>query len=69
MQYNKLLKISMAGSRKAASWPRSTILWSEFVERLKTPVRGTERYEEYLSMSKARQAELKDVGGDRKSVV
>lgn len=63
MQYNKLLKISMAGSRKAASWPRSTILWSEFVERLKTPVRGTERYEEYLSMSKARQAELKDVGG------
>ena len=38
-------------------------LWSEFTDRLKMPARGAETYEEYLSLPKARQAELKDVGG------
>lgn len=63
MQNNRILHISMAGSRKASFWPDSTILWSEFTERLRTPVRGTETVEEYLSLPKARQDELKDVGG------
>lgn len=63
MRHNKSLLISMAGSRKATHWPRAQILWSEFVEKLKTPVCGTETQEEYLAMSKARQADLKDVGG------
>lgn len=63
MQNNRKLQISMAGSRKATHWPKSTILWSEFVDRLKTPVRGTETQEEYLAFPKARQDELKDVGG------
>lgn len=63
MQYNRELRISTAGSRKATRWPKSTILWSEFAARLETPVRGTESYEAYLAMPKARQAELKDVGG------
>lgn len=63
MQYNRMLRISTAGSRKAMRWPKSSILWSEFTEKLKMPVRGTETMEEYLAMPKARQAELKDVGG------
>lgn len=63
MQYNKELHISTAGSRKATYWPEGVILWSEFADRLKTPVRGTESYEEYLAMPKAQQAERKDVGG------
>lgn len=63
MQNNRMLQISTAGSRKATRWPKSTILWSEFVERLKTPVRSSERMDQYLSMTKAQQAELKDVGG------
>ena len=63
MQNNRKLKISTAGSRKATSWPKSSILWSEFVEKLKTPVRSTETMEQYLCMTKAQQAELKDVGG------
>ncbi len=56
-------RISTAGSRKATQWPESAIMWSEFVERLKTPIRGTETLEQYISMPKTRQAELKDVGG------
>lgn len=63
MQYNRELRISTAGSRKATRWPKSVILWSEFAARLETPVRGMESYEAYLAMPKAQQAELKDVGG------
>lgn len=63
MQYNRMLHISTAGSRKAVQWPESAILWSEFLEKLKTPVRSTESLDEYLAYPKARQDELKDVGG------
>ena len=63
MQNNRKLQISIAGSRKALQWPRSTVMWSEFVERLRTPVRSTETMEQYLALPKAQQDELKDVGG------
>lgn len=63
MQNNRMLQISTAGSRRATQWPRSTIMWSEFVEKLKTPVRGTETLDQYLALPKSRQDELKDAGG------
>ena len=63
MQFNRKLRISAAGSRKAVHWPESTMMWSEFADRLKTPVRGTETVEEYRAHPKARQDELKDGGG------
>lgn len=63
MQNNRKLQISTAGSRKATHWPRSIIMWSEFVDRLKNPVRSTETLEQYLSYTKGQQDELKDVGG------
>lgn len=63
MQNNRELLISTAGSRKAMEWPQSTIMWSEFVDRLKTPVKGTETQEQYLALPKAQQDSLKDVGG------
>lgn len=63
MQYNRQLKISSAGSRKATVWPAQTIWWTELVERLKTPVRSAESLAEYLSYSKTKQDDLKDVGG------
>lgn len=37
--------------------------WSELVERLKTPSRGTETFRKYMSLPKSQQDELKDVGG------
>jgi hypothetical protein len=55
--------ISAAGSRKATFWPQQKLYWSELVERLKTPARGTETLAEYLSYPKSKQDELKDVGG------
>lgn len=63
MQNTRALRISTAGSRKAANWPRSILFWSEFVEKLKNPVRSTETLEQYLAFPKAKQDELKDVGG------
>lgn len=63
MQNNRKLMISTAGSRKATHWPKSSILWSDFVEKLKIPVRSGETMDQYLAMSKAQQADLKDVGG------
>lgn len=63
MQNNRMLRISSAGNRKATYWPKSEMMWSEFVEKLKTPVRGTETVEQYLALPKSQQAELKDVGG------
>lgn len=63
MQNNRMLQISTAGSRKAMQWPKSNIGWSEFVERLKTPIRSTETLEEYMKYPKSKQDELKDVGG------
>lgn len=63
MEYNRLLRISIGGSRKAEKWVETEIFWAEFVQRLQTPVRGSETYETYLALPKAQQNELKDVGG------
>jgi putative DNA primase/helicase len=63
VQNNRKLLICTGGSRKATYWPENSILWSEFTERLKTPVRGTETLDQYLALPKSEQSELKDVGG------
>lgn len=63
INHNRKLTISTAGSRKSTYWPKSEILWSDFVDRLRIPVRSTETLEEYLALPKNRQEELKDVGG------
>jgi len=38
-------------------------MWSDFVERLRTPQRTQESIKEYLNMTKAQQGQLKDIGG------
>lgn len=63
MQYNRKLQISTGSSRKALHWPKCEIMWSEFVDKLKTPTRGTESFEEYINWQKPKRDEAKDVGG------
>lgn len=63
MQNNRKILVSVAGTRKTKYWPRTEIFWSEFAAKLKTPVRSPETMEEYLALPKAKQDELKDVGG------
>lgn len=61
--YDRQITISSAGSRKATHWPAQRLLWSELVDRLRQPVRGTEQLAEYQRWPKSRQDEAKDVGG------
>lgn len=63
MQYDRKITISAGSSRRATSWMPQTMLLSELWARLQTPARGTEPLAEYLKMKKARQDDLKDVGG------
>lgn len=63
MQNNRKIIISTAGNRKSVNWINSSILWSEFVEKLKTPQRTNETCEEFMKLKKSEQDNLKDVGG------
>lgn len=63
MNNDRLITISAAGSRWAENWKPQRLLLSELYTRLKTPVRGTETVNEYLSLKKRQQDDLKDVGG------
>lgn len=46
MQNNREIRISTGGSRKSTNWPVCVLMWSEFVEKLKTPQRGSETLEQ-----------------------
>lgn len=63
MVNDKLLKISVANSRKAKRWATQEIMWSAMVQKLSSPVRMAETFAEYKSLPKSEQDELKDVGG------
>lgn len=60
---DRLITITIGASRKAVIWNAQNLLWSEFIDKLKTPIRSTETLAEYLNFSKVKQGELKDVGG------
>lgn len=63
IQNNKQISISVGAGRKATTWKRTEMMWSEMIVRFQTPIRSAETYDEYLHMPKAKQDELKDVGG------
>ncbi len=60
---DRKIRISVGTSRKATSWHRQELLWSDFVQRISRPERTGETFAEYKGLTKARQDELKDVGG------
>lgn len=62
-QNDRQIKISAAGNRKSAQWPVQTLYWSELVNKISVPVRGTETLDEYFRLPKRKQDALKDVGG------
>lgn len=63
MQYDRLITIAAAGTRRAASWPAQKLLVADLYEKLKIPARSTESMEAYLRLPKAKQDDLKDIGG------
>lgn len=63
MNNDRQISISAGNSRKSVQWPVQTLMWSAFCEKLSNPVRSTETLQEYMALTKAKQDELKDVGG------
>lgn len=64
MFYNdRPVRISTGNSRKATLWVEQQLFWSDFVTKLSEPVRTTESFATYKSLPKAKQDELKDIGG------
>lgn len=63
MQNNKKLIISVANNRKSTKWIPQEMLWSDLINKLKTPIRTQETYEQFIKLKKSQQDELKDVGG------
>ena len=60
---DRILTISVGGSRKSTHWAPTEITWPALCERLQTPIRGKESHKAYLRMPKAQQDALKDIGG------
>lgn len=60
---NRILTISTGINRKDTHWKQQTLTVSELFEKLKIPVHGTETHAAYLTLKKAQQDDLKDVGG------
>ena len=63
MTNDRMLTISVGGSRKALSWPATETSWPDLCERLRVPIRGKESHEAYMRMPKAEQDSRKDIGG------
>ena len=55
--------ISAGSSRRDMHWQVQTLQLSELYTKLATPARGTESLEQYLTLPKGQQDDLKDVGG------
>ena len=63
MENSRKLVISEANNRLSKQWVTTEITWSEFVERLGKPKITAETLDEFLSYSKSKQDDIKDVGG------
>lgn len=60
---DRRIRINVAPSKNSINWVGTEMMWSAFVDRLKTPLRTEETYDAYIHMSKGQQGALKDVGG------
>lgn len=63
LQYDRQVTISIGNSRRDLNWKRQALTVSDLYERLHVLTRGTETLDEYMRMSKAKQDDLKDIGG------
>jgi len=57
------MKYATANSRKAVKWKNGDTTMEALKARFQNTVRTTETIEEYRKMSKAQQADIKDIGG------
>jgi len=58
-----LLNIATGNSRTDKIWKNREMSWNDFLEKVGTTFRTSETVDEYKKLSKARQDDIKDVGG------
>ncbi len=63
MKYDRQIKISVGTNRRDLNWVQTALTVSELYARLKSPIKSTETFAEYMKMSVTQQGALKDVGG------
>ena len=63
LQHDGALTIAIGSSRKEVQWRNREMLWSELVGRLSKTTRTSETQAEYRAMTRAKQGDIKDVGG------
>ena len=63
MQNDRKLLISVGSHRYSKEWIQTAIMWSKLIERLRSPLRTPETYEDYMKLPKRQKGELKAVGG------
>ena len=63
LQTDRKIKIAVGNNRRAIQWNTNELLVSELWEKLRIPARGTETLAAYMSLKKAEQDDLKDIGG------
>lgn len=57
------LKITVAQNRFDKNCINTEFTWEDFLSRIRTPIRTTETYEQFMSFPRSKQDNLKDVGG------
>ena len=58
-----MIDIAVGASASSKSWKNRKMSWQELTSRLANGVKTAESYTEFISMSKADQGKIKDVGG------
>jgi putative DNA primase/helicase len=58
-----MMNIATANTSKAAKWQNKRTTWEKLVDSLRVTKRTSETIKQYLSYSKDKQGEIKDVGG------
>ncbi len=63
IKHDRALDVALGISRKTKTWKNKTMQWSELLDRLSKETRTPETVAEYKAMSRAKQSDIKDVGG------
>lgn len=60
---DRILNIALGDNRKSINWKNTSMLWSKFLERISYSEDTGESYQHYMSASKEKQDNIKDIGG------
>jgi len=63
MKYDGKINVAFGLSAKSKIWKNKTLLFSEFVNKLRQEHKTNETYKEFLAASKEEQGKIKDCGG------